>query len=51
MTAETVEIGIISTANVAASELVLGGAGNGLAGKDGALGPVFRKLRDEEVAE
>ena len=50
MTSDTIEIGIISRADVAASELVLGGAGNGLKGQ-GGFGPVFRKLREEEVAE
>lgn len=51
MTSDTIEIGIISLAGVAASELVLGGAGNGLKGANGDQGPVFRKLREEEVAE
>lgn len=51
MTSDTIEIGIISLAGVAASELVLGGAGNGIKGEKGEMGPVFRKLREEEVAE
>ena len=50
MTSDTIEIGILSLAGVAPSELVLGGAGNGLKG-EGGMGPVFRKLREEEVAE